>query len=103
MKEDYACPLVVCNREYPFWEDLNLEASGKKDPQPLMLAKVSSSIDSLQLCGSYDLVQKLWERFVPTASRINVTVAWSRDEVLVCSVLSPECQVQELILIRIIY
>ena len=55
-----------------------------------MLAKVSCLIDALQLGGSYELVEKLWERFVLTASQIKVTVAWSRDEVLVSSVLPPD-------------
>ena len=55
-----------------------------------MLAKVSYFTDALQLGGSYELVEKLWERLVLTASQINVTVASSRDEVLVSSVLSPD-------------
>ena len=83
-------PLVIRDREYPFREDLIPDASGNVDPQLPMLAKVSCLIDALQLGGSYELVEKLWERFVLTASRINVTVAWSRDEVLVSSVFSPD-------------
>ena len=83
-------PLVVRDREYPFREDLTPDASGNVVPQLPMLAKVSCLIDALQLGGSYELVEKLWERFVLTASRINVTVAWSRDEGLVSSVLSPD-------------
>ena len=55
-----------------------------------MLAKVSCLIDAFQLGGNDELVQKLWERFVLTGSRINETVAWYRDEVLVSSVLSPD-------------
>ena len=55
-----------------------------------MLAKVSSLIDVLQLVGSYELVERLWERFVLTASRVNVSVTWSRNEVLVSSVCPPE-------------
>ena len=83
-------PLVVRDRECPFREYLIPDSSGNVNPQLPMLAKVSSLIDALQLGGSYELVEKLWERFVLTASRINVTVAWSRDEVLVSSVLSPD-------------
>ena len=83
-------PFVVRDREYPFREDLTPDASGNVDPQLPMLAKVSCLIDALQLGGSYELVKKLWERFVLTTSRINVTVAWSRDEVLVSSVLFPD-------------
>ena len=82
-------PVVVRDREYPFREDLFPDASGIVDPQLPMLANVSCLIDALQMSGSYELVEKLWERFVLTASRINVTVAWSRDEVLVSSVLFP--------------
>ena len=83
-------PLVVRDRDYPYREDLIPDASGNVDPQLTMLAKVSYLIDALQLGGSYELVEKLWVRFVLTASRINVTVAWSRDEVLVSSVLFPD-------------
>ena len=83
-------PLVVRDREYPFWEDLIPDISGNVDPQLPMLAKVSCLIDALRLGGSCELVEKLWERFVLIASRINVTVAWSRDEVLVSSVSSPD-------------
>ena len=83
-------PLVVRDRDYLFREDLIPDASGNGDPQLPMLAKVSCLIDALRLGGSYELVEKLWERFVLTASRINVTVAWSRDEVLLSSVLSPD-------------
>ena len=83
-------PLVVRDREYPFRENLIPDASGNVDPQLPLLAKVSCLIDALQLGGSYELVEKLWERFVLTASQINVTVAWSRDEVLVSSVVPPD-------------
>ena len=83
-------PLVTRDREYPFREDLIPDASGNVNPQLPMLAKVSCVFDALQLGGSYELVEKLWERFVLTASRIKVTVAWSRDEVLVSFVLSPD-------------
>ena len=85
-------PVVVRDREHIFREDLIPDASGNGDPQlpMLMLAKVLCFIDALQLGVSYDLVEKLWERFVLTASRINATVPWSRDEVLVSSVLSPD-------------
>ena len=72
-------PVVVWDREYSFQEDLIPDASGNVDSQLPMLAKVSCLIDGLQLGWSYELVQKLWERFVLTASRINVTVARSRD------------------------
>ena len=83
-------PLVVRDREYAFREDLIPDASGNTDPQLPVLAKVSSLVDVLQLGGSYELVERLWERFVLTASRVNVSVAWSRNEVLVSSVCPPE-------------
>ena len=83
-------PIVVRDRGYPFWEDLIPDASGNVDPQLPMFAKVSCLIDVLHLGGSYELVEKLWERFVLTESRINVTVAWFRDEVFVSSVLFPD-------------
>ena len=79
-------PLVVRDREYPFREDFFPDASGNTDPQLPVLAKVSSLVDVLQLGGSYELVERLWERFVLTASRVNVSVTWSRNEVLVSSV-----------------
>ena len=83
-------PLVVRDREYPFRDDLIPDASGNTDPQLPVLAKVSSLVDVLQLGGSYELVERLWERFVLTASRVNVSVSWSRNEVLVSSVCPPE-------------
>ena len=83
-------PLVVRDREYPFREDLILDASGNTDPQLLVLAKDSSLVDVLQLGGRYELVERLWERLVLTASRVNVNVTWSRNEVLVSSVCPPE-------------
>ena len=61
-------PLVVRDREYPFREDLIPDASGNTDPQLLVLAKFSSLVNVLQLVGSYELVERLWERFVLTAS-----------------------------------
>ena len=82
-------PLVVRDREYPFREDLIPDASGNTDSQLPVLAKVSSLVDVLQLGGSYELVERLWERFVLTASRVNVSVTWSRNEVLVSSVCPP--------------
>ena len=82
-------PLVVRDREYPFREDLIPDASGNTDPQLPVLAKVSSLVDLLQLGGSYELIERLWERFVLTASRVNVSVTWSRNEVLVSSVCPP--------------
>ena len=85
-------PLVVRDREYLPIEMLpDRDASGNTDPQPPVLAKVSSLVaDVLQLGRSYELVERLWERFVLKASRVNVSVAWSRNEVLVKSVCPPE-------------
>ena len=89
-------PLVVRDKEYPYREDLIPDASGNTDPQLPVLAKVSSLVDVLQLGGSYELVERLWERFVLTASRVNVSVAWSRNEVLVSSVCPPGTYVYSL-------
>ena len=83
-------PLVVRDREYPFRGVLIPDASGNTDPQLPVLAKVSSLVDVLQLGGSYELVERLSERFVLTANRVNVSVAWSRNEVVVSSVCPPE-------------
>ena len=83
-------PLVVRDREYPYREDLIPDASGNTEPQLPVLAKVSSLVDVLQLGGSYELVERLWERFVLTASRVNVSVTWSCNKVLVSSVCHPE-------------
>ena len=94
-------PFVFRDREYPFREDLIPDASGNVDAQLPMLAKVSCLIDALQLGGSYELVKKLWERFVLTASRINVTVAWSRAEVLVSSVSKLTFHMDKLLPIRV--
>ena len=82
--------LVVRDREYQFREDLIPVASGKTVPQVPLLAKVSSFVDVLQLGGSYELAERLWERFASTASRVNMSVAWSRNEDLVSSVFPPE-------------
>ena len=82
-------PLDARDRDYPFREDLIPDASGNTDPQLPVIAKVSSLVDVLQLGGSYELVERLWERFVLTASRVNVSVTWSRNEVLVSSVCPP--------------
>ena len=82
--------LVVRDREYPFREDLIPDASGNTDPQLPVLAKVSSLVDVIQLGGSYELLERLWEQFVLTASRVNVSVARSRNEVSVSSVCPPE-------------
>ena len=83
-------PLVVRDRKYPYREDLIPDASGNTDPQLPVLAKVSSLFDVLQLGGSYELVERLWEPFVLTASRVNISITWSRNEVLVSSVCPPD-------------
>ena len=47
-------------------------------------------------------MENLWERIVLTASRINVPVAWSRNEVLISSVLSPDSKCNNLFYFGII-
>ena len=80
-------PLVVRDREYLFAEDLNIDESGSPDATLPVVTKVSSLIDSLRLGGPYELVGQLWSQFTLIASRVNIEVAWSRDEVLVGIVL----------------
>ena len=76
-------PLVVRDREYPFAEDIIVDKSGAPDATLPVVAKLSSLIEILQLCGPYELVNQLWSQFTLIASRVNTDVAWSRDEVLV--------------------
>ena len=80
-------PLVVRDREYPFAEDLIMDESGSPDATLPVVTKVSSLIETLRLGGPYELVGQLWSQFTLIASRVNIEVAWSRDEVLVGVVL----------------
>ena len=80
-------PLVVRDREYPFAEDLIIDESGAPDATLPVVAKASSLIETLRLGGPYELVSQLWSQFTLIASRVNIEVAWSRDEVLVGIVL----------------
>ena len=80
-------PLVVRDREYPFAEDLIVDASGAPDATLPVVAKVWSLIEVLRLGGLYELVNQLWSQFTLIASRVNIDVAWSRDRVLVGIVL----------------
>ena len=75
-------PLVIRDREYPFAEDLIVDDSGAPDAKIPVLAKLSSLVEKLRLGGSYELVHQLWSQFTLTASRLNIDVTWSRDEVL---------------------
>ena len=76
-------PLVIRDREYPFAEDLIVDESGAPDATLPVLAKVSSPNELLRFGGPYELVYQLWSQFMLTASRMNIDVTWSRDEVLV--------------------
>ena len=76
-------PLVISDREYPFAEDLIVDDSGAPDAKLPVLAKVSSLVEVLRMGGSYELVHQLWSDFTLTASRVNIDVTWSPDEVLV--------------------
>ena len=60
-----------------------MDDSGVPDATLAVLAKVSSLVELLRLGGSYELVHQLWSKFTLTASRVNIDVTWSRDEVLV--------------------
>ena len=82
-------PLVVQDRKYPFAEDSIIDESGAHDATLPVVAKVSSLIEILRLGGPYELVNRLWSQFTLIASRVNINVAWSRDEVQVGIVLLP--------------
>ena len=60
-----------------------MDDSGAPDAKLPFLAKVSSLVEVLRLGGSYELVHQLRSQFTSTASRVNIDVTWSRDEVLV--------------------
>ena len=75
--------LVIRVREYLFAEDLIVDDSGAPDAKLPVLAKVSSLVEVLRLGGSYKLVHQLWSQFTLTASRVNIDVTWSRNEVMV--------------------
>ena len=76
-------PLVVRDREDPFADDLIINESGAPDATLPVVAKVSSLIEILRLGGPYEVVNQFWSQFTLIASRVNIDVAWSRDEVLV--------------------
>ena len=75
-------PLVMRDREYPFSEDVIVDATGAVDPNLGVIANVSSLIEVLRLGGSYELVYLLWAQFTLYAVRVNLDVTWSRDDVL---------------------
>ena len=75
--------LIVHDREYPYAEDNITPSSRAQNATLLVLAKVPSLIELQSLGGSYEIVHQLWLHFTLTASRVNVDVTWSRDEVLV--------------------
>ena len=76
-------PLVVRDREYFFAEDLIVDGSGAPDATLPVVAKMSSIFEILRLGGPNELVNQLWSQFTLIASRVNIDVAWSRDEVSV--------------------
>ena len=80
-------PLVVRDRECPFAEDLIIDESGAPDATLPVVSKVSSLSETLRLGAPYELVSQLWSQFTLIAGRVNIEVAWSRDEVLVGIVL----------------
>ena len=80
-------PLVVRDQEHPFAEDLIADEAGVIDPQLPVLTKVACLVDALKMGGSYSLIEKLWAQFVLTAGPVKREVAWTRDEVLVGSVV----------------
>ena len=96
--------LVFRDREYLFAEDLIVDDSGAPDATlPFLAAKVSSLIEVLRLGGPYQLVYQLWSQFTSTASRMNVDVTWSRDEVLFVNFLVPCVHVSMCIGLMVLY
>ena len=89
-KRIYRGPLVIRDREYPFAEDLTVDDTGTLDATLPVLAKVSLLIEMLRLGGTYELVYQVWPLFTLTASRMNIDVTWSRDEVLVGNLMFHE-------------
>ena len=77
-------PLVVRDREYPFFEDIFVDETGAVDPNLGVMAKVSSLIEVLRLGGSYELVYQFWALFTLSAVRSNVDVS---RQLSVCSVV----------------
>ena len=82
-------PLAVRDRDYPFAEHLIVDESAAPDATLPVVAKVSSLFEILRLGGIYDLLNQLWSHFTLIASRVNIDVAWSQDEVLVGIFLLP--------------
>ena len=58
-----------------------MDDSAAPDAKLPVLAKVSSLVEVVRLGGSYELVHQVWSQFTLTASRVNIDVRWSRDEV----------------------
>ena len=82
-------PLVVRDREYPFFENVIVDETGGVNPNLGFMAKFSSLIEVLRLCGSYELVYQHWAQFTLSAVGVNVDVTWSRDDVLVSVSIFP--------------
>ena len=67
-------PLVARYRDYSFSEDVIVHKTGAVDPNPRIIAMVSSFIEVLRLGGSFELVHQLRAQFTPSAVRVNVDV-----------------------------
>ena len=80
-------PLLVRDREHPFAEDLITDGAGVVDSQLPVLTKVLCLVDELRMGGSYELIEKLRAQFVLTAAPVKTEISWTRDEVLVGSVI----------------
>ena len=88
----FRAPQVVTGRGYAFSGDLIVDSSGSVDVSLPVLAKVSASIEALQLGGSYELVHQLRSQFTLVGGQLNVDVTWSRDVLLVSALLLPYCR-----------
>ena len=77
-------PLVKWNRERVFTEDFLVNQSGAADTN-LPVARLLSLMEVFRLGGSYELIERLWGHLMLNAGRVDVEVAWSREERLVRS------------------
>ena len=68
-------PIVVCDREHPFMEDLITNEAGVVDPQLPVLKKMFCLVDALKMGGSCELILKVWVQSVLTTGPVNFEVA----------------------------
>ena len=79
--------MVVRDKQSAYSEDFISVSSQAQDAMLPVLAKVSALMEGLRLGGCWELVHQLWAQFTLTASRENIDVTWSRDELVVVNFL----------------